>query len=152
MKYLSILLILLLGSCLSEPEDPIDLIRQNLLENYSEVPEIDRRFEFYSSDLNTDGKPEYFVKLVSPYFCGTGGCTILLFDSEIKLIQKFTVSNVFYIQPNTVNGWKVIMTRSGKNWRKLQYPYPNNPSILPNSTEIPSRDAQVLTYSKIYNF
>ncbi|MDA8595666.1 hypothetical protein N9L20_04215 [Flavobacteriaceae bacterium] len=152
MRFLTLFFILITISCSQNSENPMSKARLFLSEKYSDVPETDRKFEFYTTDLNLDGKPEYFVKLVSPYFCGTGGCTIFLFDSEFNVVQKFTVSDVFYVQSEIINGWKIILTRSEGHWRKLEYPYPNNPSVLPISTEIPSRDAKGLEYSKIYKF
>jgi hypothetical protein len=55
------------------------------------LSENDRKFQFYKIDLNEDGKDEYFVRFMSSYFCGTGGCTFLLLDRYAEIITKFTV-------------------------------------------------------------
>ncbi|MGB0838217.1 MAG: hypothetical protein ACPGRE_08955 [Flavobacteriaceae bacterium] len=152
MRFLSILFVILLVSCSNKKEVPIVKVQHYLSQTYVDVPKEYRKFEFYSSDLNSDGSLEYFVKLVSPYFCGTGGCSILLLDSQFKLLVKFTVSDVFYLQTEMSNGWKVILTESEGQWRKLEYPYPNNPSILPISKDRPSSNSVALKGSKVYMF
>jgi hypothetical protein len=38
------------------------------------------RYAIARTDLNGDGKDEVFVYLMGPYFCGTGGCKLLLFS------------------------------------------------------------------------
>lgn len=152
MRFFSALFVLLLVSCSNKTEDTIVNVQNYLSQVYPDVPKDYRKFEFYSSDLNSDGSPEYFVKLISPYFCGTGGCTILLLDSELNLLKKFTVSDVFYLQTERSNGWKVILTQSEGQWRKLEYPYPNNPSVVPVSKDRPLSDSKALKESIIYKF
>lgn len=38
------------------------------------------RYSAAHADLNGDGNDEVFVLLMGPFFCGTGGCTLLLFS------------------------------------------------------------------------
>ncbi len=38
------------------------------------------RYAIARTDLNGDGKDEVFVYLMGPYFCGSGGCNLLLFS------------------------------------------------------------------------
>jgi len=38
------------------------------------------RYAVARTDLNGDGKDEVFVYLMGPYFCGSGGCNLLVFS------------------------------------------------------------------------
>ncbi len=38
------------------------------------------RYAVARTDLNSDGRDEVFVYLMGPYFCGSGGCKLLLFS------------------------------------------------------------------------
>lgn len=94
-----------------------------------------RRFIFFEYDLNDDGTKEIFVGLTGSYFCGTGGCTIYLLDSQSKLINTFTVAGYpIVIDKNKTNGWKDLFIHSGKKDRIVKFDgkqYPSNPSTLP---------------------
>ncbi|CAA7386301.1 hypothetical protein [Chryseobacterium fistulae] len=108
-----------------------------------------KKFQLYEVDLNNDSKKEIFVNLSSPYFCGSGGCTILLLSSDLKQITTFTVTKTpIFAEPTFENGWKRLMVKSEGNWRNLVYTngsYPSNPSIAPKSTyNAPSGDALVI--------
>ncbi len=93
----------------------------------------ERSFQLYTIDLNKDGKKEVFVYLNSPYFCGSGGCTVLLLSEDLNLITKFTVTRPpLFVEPSEKNGWNVLSVQSGNEWKELVYnngTYPSNPSI-----------------------
>ncbi len=38
------------------------------------------RYRAVRADLNDDGQAEVFVYMMGPYFCGTGGCNLLVFS------------------------------------------------------------------------
>ncbi|MFD1079553.1 DUF6624 domain-containing protein, partial [Longispora fulva] len=42
------------------------------------ITQEQRKFQLFQIDLNNDGEKEVFVNFITPYFCGSGGCTILL--------------------------------------------------------------------------
>lgn len=112
------------------------------------IPEIDRKFSLYQSDLNKDGQKEVFVYLNSSYFCGTGGCTILLLSPNQELITKFTVTNPpIFIEPTVKNDWKILTVKSEGVWKELIYvngSYPSNPSVLDKATyDAPSGHAEI---------
>ena len=44
------------------------------------LSEQQRTFRYAQADLNEDGEPEYLIELRNSFFCGTGGCTYLLFS------------------------------------------------------------------------
>lgn len=113
------------------------------------IPSLDRQFKLYTTDLNGDGKKETFVSLVGSYFCGTGGCTMLLLDSNYKLITKFTVmQGSIFVEPRTENDWKVLTVKSEGEWKSLVYAngtYPSNPSVVERSKQDgPSGQAVVI--------
>lgn len=106
------------------------------------IPMSDRKFRYQQIDLNGDGKMEVFVSFYTPYFCGTGGCAMLLLNDHLKPITKFTVTKPpIYADPEMKNGWKTLYVQDGKAWKALAYKngkYPSNPSVLPDSFKTPS--------------
>ncbi|SUX46067.1 hypothetical protein [Chryseobacterium indoltheticum] len=108
------------------------------------ITENDRRFQFFQVDLNNDGQKETFVNFFTPYFCGTGGCSMVLLDKNFKAITKFTVMQTpLYINTNTENGWKMIFVKDKDGFKQLVYKngkYPSNPSIVPVSKQNPENE------------
>lgn len=124
------------------------------------IKEEQRKFQFYKIDLNNDGKEEVFVNFISSYFCGTGGCTVLLLDSNLELINRFSPTQTLYIEETVQNDWKVIFTKAEGKWRKLIYEngfYPTNPTIVEEVEETPSEEATIMfnddnSNAKTYTF
>ncbi|MGO3181443.1 MAG: hypothetical protein ACTIJ9_01285 [Aequorivita sp.] len=125
------------------------------------ISEDQRTFQIEQLDLNDDGKKEVFVNFTSAYFCGTGGCSVLLLNNQIEPITKFTVTRTpLYIEPTMENGWRPVMTQSEGEWRKLIYKdgsYPSNPSVVEVSSDAPVDGSDILfvdnnTELKTYNF
>lgn len=110
---------------------------------------IDRKFQFYKTDLNDDGNEEIFVRFMGPYFCGSGGCTFLLLDKYGEIITKFTVTRApIFVEPTKTNGWSILLVRDSGVFKELSFKdgsYPNNPSILDKAPyDAPSGHAQVM--------
>lgn len=136
--------------------DPLALkLKKYLAEEYlteadnRAIEDKDRLFQLYEIDLNNDGKKEIFVNFISPYFCGTGGCTMLLLNSDLKLITTFTVTQTpLYAEKDLVNGYKKLLVKSEGDWKELTFDgkkYPSNPTLLKKSTiESPGSDAEVI--------
>lgn len=136
--------------------DPLALkLKKYLAEEYlteadnRAIEEKDRLFQLYEIDLNNDGKKEVFVNFVSPYFCGSGGCTLLLLNSDLKLITKFTVTRTpIYADKDLKNGYKKLLVKSEGEWKELIYDgkkYPSNPTLLKNSKiDRPDYEAEVI--------
>lgn len=86
-------------------------------------------------DLNNDGRNEMFVGLVGPYFCGSGGCTMILFDQVGKVLTRFTVVDYpVGIDSETTGGWKNLILESKDVPHLVKHNgkgYPSNPSLLP---------------------
>ncbi len=124
------------------------------------ITENQRKFQLYKIDLNNDGNIEVFVNFMTSYFCGTGGCTILLLNSNLEMINKFTSIRTLYVEQTLQNDWRVLLTKPDGNWRKLIYEngaYPSNPSMVETTNEFPSGHAEIMfdeDYSKqkTYNF
>lgn len=109
----------------------------------------DRKFQFQTVDLNNDGKQELFINFITSYFCGSGGCTLLLLDNDWKTITRFTVTSTpIMIEPNKEQKWAVLMVKDNGVWKDLLYKngkYPGNPSLLSKSkVDAPSGHAQVI--------
>ncbi|KFC21308.1 hypothetical protein [Epilithonimonas lactis] len=110
------------------------------------IPMSERKFRYQTIDLNTDGKMEIFVSFFTPYFCGSGGCSMVLLDDHLKPITKFTVTTPpLYAEQETTDGWKTLLVQDRDGWKQLTFKdgkYPSNPSVLPASTKEPSDYAQ----------
>lgn len=116
-----------------------DLYKDDLAKNF--IEDNSKKFIFFEYDLNEDGKKEILVGLTGGYFCGTGGCTQLVLDSQGNVITQFTVSDYpVVIDTNKTNGWKDLFIYSGGKYRIVKFDgktYPSNPSILPALKVIP---------------
>lgn len=76
------------------------------------------RYVYGRVDLNADHKDEVFVYLLGSYFCGTGGCNLLLFKEDrdgYSLINDFPISRLpVLVSEHKTNGWSdIIRLESG---------------------------------------
>lgn len=73
------------------------------------------RYVYGRVDLNGDGRREVLVYLLGPFFCGTGGCTAMLFTETpdgYELVSTFSTSRPpFLIAARMSNGWSDIIYR-----------------------------------------
>jgi len=110
------------------------LTRDYLKDDLASLNENDRKFQYAAIDLNGDGKDEYFIRFMSPYFCGTGGCSMVLIDHESNVITEFSVMEPpLWVEKQKVNGWDTILIKSGGELKALTYnngSYPSNPSVV----------------------
>ena len=126
------------------------------------LEETDRQFQFYEIDLNEDGKNEIFINFFTRYFCGSGGCTLLLLDANLKPITKFSVMNPpLFVEKTKKNGWSILLIKDSGVFKELSYnkgKYPSNPSILEKAPyDAPSGHAEILfsdeySKAKIYTY
>lgn len=100
-------------------------------------------FNVAFNDLNQDGIDDAIVLLNGQNWCGSGGCTMLIFkgkaDQQFELLSKTTlVDRPVYATTYTQNGWKQLLVYSRKHGQvMLKYDgkqYPLNPSLLPVQT------------------
>jgi hypothetical protein len=95
-------------------------------------------------DLNGDGRQDAIVLLESPiYFCGTGGCTMLVFKgtpSGFEFVSRSTlIRGPVLVSDTNTHGWRdLIVEVSGGGIAPKQVAlkytgseYPPNPSTLP---------------------
>lgn len=120
-----------------------------LQEEISALQADDRKFQLYPIDLNKDGKQEVFIRFLSPYFCGSGGCTFLLLTDQLKIITRFTVTRApIFVEPTLKNGWPILLVKDNGVFKELVYKegsYPPNPSVIPKAPyDAPNGHAQVL--------
>ena len=84
-----------------------------------EFPEIDRSdINVIAADLNGDGKPEWLVGLSAPQNCGTGGCTLLVFQvgaqDWVQIGRMPAVNAPYGVLPTHTDGWNdLFVTFSG---------------------------------------
>ncbi|KAF1018455.1 MAG: hypothetical protein GAK29_04234 [Acinetobacter bereziniae] len=115
----------------------------NLKQQVHVYTEDQSTFNVAFNDLNQDGIDDAIVLLNGQNWCGSGGCTILIFkgkaDQQFELLSKTTlVDRPVYATTYTQNGWKQLLVYSRKHGQvMLKYDgkqYPLNPSLLPVET------------------
>ncbi len=131
------------------------LVNDFLKDEISFLEPKDRKFQFYKIDLNNDGNEEIFVRFLSSYFCGSGGCTFLLLDKYGEVITKFTVTRApIFVESTKVNGWSLLLVKDSGVFKELTFEngsYPSNPSVLPKAPyDAPSGHAQVMFDDAFY--
>jgi len=100
----------------------------------------DSSYQVAYADLNNDGINDSIVLLEGANWCGSGGCTMLVFEGleggDFKLASKSTVASApIYVLEKDSNGWsdlsvytkdkgQVMLKWGGSN-------YPSNPSLQP---------------------
>lgn len=120
-------------------EHTINLVKAKLAAMFQDdlsknlIDEKSRKFKLFEHNINADAKNEIFVGLSGSYFCGSGGCTLLLLNANGELITKFTVVDYPIAIANTsTKGWKdLVITSNGKN-HLMKFngrSYPSNPSM-----------------------
>jgi hypothetical protein len=114
-----------------------DLFQEDLEKDW--IDSLSRQFKYSQIDLNRDGKKEILIGLTGPYFCGSGGCSMILSTHQGDVITQFTVVDYpVYIAKESTNGWQDLILYSGSKNRKVKFDgqsYPKNPSTLEEYTE-----------------
>lgn len=115
------------------------LIELTLLEAFKEdiglgiVDSLSRQYNYVQVDLNSDTKKEILVGLIGPYFCGSGGCTVLLLTNHGDIITQFSVVKYpINLDTESTNGWSNLILHSGGEDRIVKFDgitYPANPSM-----------------------
>lgn len=116
----------------------VELVKQKLTALFKDdlaknlIDPQSRKFKLFEYNVNEDPKKEIFVGLTGPYFCGSGGCTMLLLSPEGELISKFTVVEYPISVANTsTKGWKDLILHSNGQDHLMKFNgkiYPANPS------------------------
>ncbi len=117
-----------------------DVVPPQLTQAVYEFTKEDVNFEAAFADLNNDGINDGIVLLEGANWCGSGGCTLLVFEGlengEYKLASKSTVASApVYVLEATSQGWSDLSVySSGKGQVVLKWGgsnYPSNPSLQP---------------------
>ena len=123
------------------------------------ISEEDRKFQLYKVDLNNNGSDEIFVNFGTSYFCGSGGCTVLLLSDKLELITKFSPTQALFIGKELENGWVTLHTRADGEWKKLIYEdgtYPSNPTLVEIAGDLPEKAKEIFdqdtSMQKTYSF
>ncbi|NRF40196.1 hypothetical protein [Pedobacter foliorum] len=100
------------------------------------IDEQSRKFKVFEYNINEEPKKEIFVGLTGPYFCGSGGCTVLLLNPEGELVTKFTVTESPLLIADTFTmGWRDLILHSQGKDHLMKFngkTYPSNPSVQPD--------------------
>ena len=99
-------------------------------------------FSHALADLDGDGRDDAVVLLSGPNWCGSGGCTMLVFRGEkdgFKLVSGSTITyEPVRVSPERTHGWKTLIVYSkGTGDVLMRFDgrrYPGNPSMQPKAT------------------
>ena len=127
--------------------EPPDSLNQALLAYFTKTgtdPKYINPHQTAQVDLNGDGHQDALVLLENPmYFCGTGGCTMLVFKgtkSGFKFVSRSSlIRGPVLVSDTKTHGWRdLIVEVSGGGIAPKQVAlkytgskYPLNPSTLP---------------------
>ncbi|MUK63086.1 hypothetical protein GNP81_05560 [Aliivibrio fischeri] len=133
MKYWWILFSLFLFGCNEEVHEIPDINQAVSLISQENKPNFDVGYV----DLNSDGFDDAIVMLKGMNWCGSGGCTVLIFQntgSDFTFISKSTVTGLpIRIAETKTGGWNdIIVWSKGKGSVLMRFDgdsYPSNPSV-----------------------
>lgn len=96
------------------------------------------------ADLNGDGRPEAFVYITDPKYCGSGGCTLVVLSPHrrgFRVVLRASVTQLpIRLLPTSARGWRDIgVTVAGGGipapyLARLRFNgsrYPGNPTVPP---------------------
>lgn len=103
-------------------------------------------------DLNSDGNDDAIVLLTGSYWCGSGGCTMLVFKGlkeDFKLLSSTSVTlEPIRILKQPSSGWASLIVHSRSHGEALLRfngkKYPDNPSKAPLASKAQVQAASVV--------
>lgn len=107
------------NSWIESEKSPDSALEMAILEDNQGYPSSasGNNYTYAKVDLNGDASPEVVVHLMGSYFCGTGGCSTLIFQllrGQYQLIGSIPTSHPpIIVSGNTSNGWNdlIVYTR-----------------------------------------
>ncbi|WP_276378494.1 hypothetical protein [Flavobacterium sp. H4147] len=137
----------------TKDDKEVELIRKQLkvlLKNdLKAISKEDRYFYYEAFDLNNDQDNEYFVGFSNSYFCGSGGCSGYILNTDGSLINSFTVTDFPILVTTSITEkfydlliksdglYHLIKMKNGK--------YPSNPSVEEKwKGDVPKESTKVL--------
>lgn len=148
MRYLILCLSFVIFGCSNQAVQKPDL-QQSVSEATQESEPV---FSIGYADLNGDGLEDALVFLKGMQWCGSGGCTLMVFENlgdNYQLISKSSVTSTpISVAKTETNGWKdlivwsrgaglVVMTFDGNK-------YPHNPSLEPSASKSQIAEARLV--------
>ncbi len=103
-------------------------------------------------ELNGDGQPDAIVLLQGTEWCGSGGCTMLVFrgtaNGGFGFVSRSTITyEPIRLLPERTKGWNTLVVYSkGKGDVLMRFDgtrYPLNPSLQPKATRVQVAMAEV---------
>lgn len=83
------------------------------------------RYVYSLVDLNGDGKDEAIVYMMGSFFCGTGGCNMIVLtkaEKGYRLVKNFTLARTpVVISPESNKGWRDIWKMESGGGAKATY-------------------------------
>jgi len=113
-------------------------------------------FRYALTDLDGDGRADAVVLLLGGYWCGSGGCNMLIFRATtdgFTLVSESTITNEpIRVSPEKAHGWRTLIVFSkGKGDVLMPFNgtrYPLNPSTQPKATPAQVRAAAQVVMSR----
>jgi hypothetical protein len=128
----------------AEPPRALSEAVHSYVYQYITDVEYDETFRFALKDLNDDGHADAIVLMSGPTWCGSGGCTMLVFrgaGNGFELVSKSTIINPpIRISKKLVWGWRTLIVASKGKGNVVLRPnkahrYPLNPSMQPQAPQ-----------------
>lgn len=127
----------------AEPPPALSDAVQSYIYRYITDVVHDETFRFALEDLDGDGRADAIVLMSDPAWCGSGGCTMLIFrgvENGFEFVSKSTITNPpIRVSRKAVRGWRTLIVSSkGKGDVALRLnkslQYPGNPSMQPKAS------------------
>ena len=150
-------------SCSCTPSYPLREDLRHFLKSY--LRDTDIEYFAGSFDLNNDGETEAVVYLISPGYCGSGGCTTLVVTPEsnsFRVISRITITRLpIRVLEESSHGWRnlSVQVQGGGIIRpyeaELRFDgntYPTNPTMPPaRRLRRESRGVELITEQRSQN-
>ncbi|MGF1727796.1 hypothetical protein [Photobacterium nomapromontoriensis] len=148
MKYVWLCLSFMILGCTNQSYLEPDL-KQSVAEA---TQESDPVFSTGYADLNGDGLDDAVVFLQGMQWCGSGGCTLMVFENlgdRYRFISKASVTSTpISVAKTATNGWQdLIVWSRGSGFVLMQFDgdeYPRNPSLVQLAGDSQIQGAQLI--------
>jgi hypothetical protein len=110
-------------------------------------------FRWALADLNDDGRDDAIVLLSGPKYCGSGGCTMLVFRGTERGFTLVSASTIVMapirVSAKSVEGWRSLIVYSKEKGEVVLHfsgsGYPANPTLQPAAgrAELESADSAI---------
>jgi heat shock protein HslJ len=110
----------------TEPDADLEAAIRDVFRDYRDQgASRPARYYYNRVDLNGDRRPDVIVYLTGQYFCGSGGCTILVFQSTGRGYRPIgtipTSRHPIIITNSETNGWRDLVRPTSGGGASLNY-------------------------------